>query len=334
MNQSAEPARRSRGMAGMAVAGCTAAVSGVSVYVNSRGVHAVASPAVYTTAKNLVAAVALATAAALGLWIRRRRPASGLGRFVTVQGDAGPAGWRELGPAAWTGVAYVGIVGGGLAFVLFFDGLAKTTAAPAAFLHDTLVVWVGLLAMPLLHERVRWWNLGAVVALVAGEVAMNGGVGKLAADSGELLVLAATVLWAVEVVVARVLLRHLAPSALGLIRMTIGAGTLVVYLGATGEFSALVGLDLHQVAWALLTGLLLGAYVGTWMTALARARALDVTSVLVAGALVTWLLQSSTGSPTSASTVLGLLLVLAGSVTVLWAGLRGRDRGAGEVTQS
>ena len=34
----------------------------------------------------------------------------------------------------------------------------------------------------------------------------------------------------------------------------------------------------HQLGWVLLTGLLLSGYVATWMTALARARALDVTS--------------------------------------------------------
>ena len=37
-----------------------------------------------------------------------------------------------------------------------------------------------------------------------------------------------------------------------------------------------------QLGWVLFTGLLLAGYVGTWMTALSRARAIDVTSILVA----------------------------------------------------
>ena len=45
---------------GVQVAAITALISGVSVFVNSYGVHAIAQPAVYTTAKNLVAAVVLA----------------------------------------------------------------------------------------------------------------------------------------------------------------------------------------------------------------------------------------------------------------------------------
>ena len=48
--------------------GVTALVSGVSVFVNSYGVHAVSSPAVYTTAKNLVAAVVRLAAVAGVAW--------------------------------------------------------------------------------------------------------------------------------------------------------------------------------------------------------------------------------------------------------------------------
>ena len=229
--------------------------------------------------------------------------------------------WRVWGPARWVGLAYVGIVGGGIAFVLFFDGLADTTATPAAFWRDTLVVWVAVLALPFLRERVTWWNALAIAVLVVGQVAIAGGVGHLAADRGELLVLGATFLWAVEVVVARSLLRDMAPAAIALVRMGIGALALIIYLFATGTLHRLASLDATQVGWALLTGLLLAAYVGTWMTALARARAVDVTSVLVGSALVTALLQAAAGTTSLAPQALGLLLVLAGASIVLWASL-------------
>jgi hypothetical protein len=45
---------------GVLVAALTAFVSGISVFVNSYGVHAFASPTTYTTAKNIVAAIVLA----------------------------------------------------------------------------------------------------------------------------------------------------------------------------------------------------------------------------------------------------------------------------------
>ncbi len=319
----------SAGLPGVVVAGMTALISGLSVFVNSYGVHSIASPSVYTTAKNLVATLVLAAVALVAWGIRRRSWGAFAARFVATTTDRGSPGqastsWRTWRPARWVGLAYVGIVGGGIAFVLFFNGLADTTASPAAFWHDTLVVWVAVLAPFFLRERVAWWNVAAIAVLVIGQVAIAGGAGHLAADRGELLVLAATLLWAVEVVVAKLLLVEVAPAALALVRMGIGALTLVIYLAATGTLHVLVAFHGTQVGWALLTGLLLATYVGTWMTALARARAVDVTSVLVASALITALLQAAAGTTSLAPQALGLLLVAAGASIVIGASLRHR----------
>ncbi len=318
------------GLPGTLVAAITALVSGLSIFVNSYGVHAVESPAVYTTAKNLVATVILIGAGLVAWRLRARWPASAGARFVETQRDPASAGSSrperpDRALLKWVGLAYVGIVGGGIAFVLFFDGLADTTATPAAFWRDTLVIWVALLAVPFLHERITWWNLGAIGLLVVGEVAVAGGVGHLAASKGELLVLASSLLWAIEVVVAKVLLRGISPAVISMIRMGVGALTLIVYLAASGALRALFSLDATQVGWVLLTGLLLSAYVATWMTALARARAIDVTSILVASAVVTALLQAAAGTASLASDAFGLVLIALGAGAVLFMTLRRRN---------
>ena len=318
------PGHAGRGLPGIAVAGLTAATSGVSVFVNSYGVHAIRSPAIYTTAKNLVAAMLLVLAALGARRVARTHRQSAPARFVATQplmpaSDSEP---HRVELLRWVGLAYVGVVGGGIAFVLFFNGLADTSAAPAAFWHDTLVVWVALLALPVLGERLRWWNGVAIVVLVAGQVAVTGGVGHLGPSRGELLVLGATVLWAVEVVVAKIILEDLAPGVLSVVRMGGGSAALILYLVATGHLHSLVSLGIGQAGWALLTGLLLAAYVGTWMTALARARAVDVSSVLVGGAVVTALLQGMAGTASLGAHALGLALVAAGAVMVLGAGWR------------
>jgi drug/metabolite transporter (DMT)-like permease len=302
---------------GVVVAGVTALVSGVSVFVNSYGVHSFASPALYTTAKNVVAALFLALAMTVGQSTRRRNRSPLTSNFVTPD----PSGSRNHGAAYWLGLAYVGVIGGGLAFVLFFDGLAVSTPASAAFWRDTMVLWVAALAVPILREKVRWWNVVAIALLVVGEIIVAGGVGHLAFTRGEVDVLASTVLWAVEVVIAKRLLRAMAPATLALVRMGVGALALASYLGVTGAFSNLLALDTHQMLWALLTGLLLSGYVATWMTALARARALDVTSVLVASALVTWLLQLVAGTVTPVTSSIGLVLIAVGAGLVIWAGV-------------
>ncbi len=79
----ATPARP--GLPGVMVAGVTALISGLSIFVNSYGVHAVTSPSVYTTAKNLVATAVLGGCALGARLARRHRAVSAIGRFVTVQ---------------------------------------------------------------------------------------------------------------------------------------------------------------------------------------------------------------------------------------------------------
>jgi drug/metabolite transporter (DMT)-like permease len=309
-----------RPLPGVTVAGLTALVSGVAVFVNAYGVRALPSPSVYTTAKNLTTVLLLGLLTVLSVALGHSAVAK---RWTRVQRRSGVAA-RPVTPGTWAAIAFVGIVGGGVAFVLFFDGLGKLAATPAAFLHDSLVVWVGLLALPVLGERPTGWNVAAVGLLVGGEVAIVGGIGHLGASSGTLLVLGATILWAIETVLIKRLLETFSPAAVALVRMGVGSVVLVGYMGVTVGLGPLLGLGAAQWGWILLTGVLLAGYVATWMTALARARALDVTSVLVFSVVVTGLLQAAAGTRALAPQGVGLALVAGGTVLVAWAMHRGR----------
>jgi drug/metabolite transporter (DMT)-like permease len=305
---------------GLYVAGATAIISGISVFVNSYGVKSFSSPAVYTTAKNIAAALVIAAFVAVAWLVSgRRSPARG-----SAPQAAAPSTARPLqGFSRAVGLAYVAAIGGGAAFILFFDGLARTTSISGTFLHDTLVIWVALAALPLLGEKVGRWNLAAIALLVVGITVAWGGAGHLAVNSGNALVLGATLLWAVETVIAKRLLSGVSPAALALVRMGGGAVVLLGYLAVTGQFHELVGLGLGGLGWALVTGCLLGGYVGTWMTALARARAIDVTSVLVASAAVTLALNAivhhtGLGANTGVATdLIGVALLGAGVAAVV-----------------
>lgn len=289
--------RRSRAL-GVRIAFGAALVSGVSVFVNSYGVKRVPNPTVYTTAKNLVAAAALLLL--LGV-ASRARPDEGWTR---------PAGRRE-----WLGLGAVAVVGGSVPFVLFFEGLARASSTDAQFIHKTLVVWVALAAVPLLREQIGVLHVAAVVLLVAGQAKLVGGVPSLGeAGRGEVMILAATLLWSVEVVVAKRLLGSLSPATVGAARMAAGSVVLLGWLGVTGRFDDLLGLTASGWGWAALTGILLTAYVATWYSALARAQAVDVTAVLVGAVLVTAILDALVNDKPLAPQRTGLLVVLAGAV--------------------
>jgi drug/metabolite transporter (DMT)-like permease len=87
---------------------------------------------------------------------------------------------------------------------------------------------------------------------------------------------------------------------------------------------AVAALTGNQWMWVLVTGVILAGYVSTWFAALSRAPAVDVTAVLVVGAVITALLAAVVkGSPLVPQ--LGwAALVLAGTALVAVPAWRGR----------
>jgi drug/metabolite transporter (DMT)-like permease len=300
----------SRRATGIALALCTAGISGVAVFVNAYGVKRFGDATVYTTAKNGVAALLLLSLALPLLTARSTgRPA------------ATPQSRRQ-----WAALVAVGVVGGSVPFVLFFEGLARASSTQAAFIHKTLIVWVALLAVPLLHERLSGLHYVAIGLLLAGQVVVAGDAGTVSIGAGELMILGATLLWAVEVVFVKRLLESLAAPTLAAARMGIGTLLLLGFVLVSGRWDELTALGSTQWAWALLTGLLLAGYVATWYAALARAQAVDVTAVLVLAAVVTALLDHGfEGAPLDA---LGLGLIALGGAVAALVGLRPRARPA------
>ena len=251
---------------GIALAMAVAVVSGVSVFVNGFAVKQLPDAAVYTTLKNGVAAILLIAVAVA----------------VVPRGNI-----RALDRRAWSSMAVIGVIGGSVPFILFFSGLTIASAPSAAFIHKTLFVWVVLLAVPFLGERLGWFPILGLGVLLAGQFLAAPPTG-VSWGTGETMILGATLLWAIEVVIARRLLVGAVPSpVVGAARLGIGLLVLIGYLALTGRFAIVAALTPTQWAWGLGTGILLAAYVGTWLAALRRAPASVVASVLVLGAPIT-----------------------------------------------
>jgi drug/metabolite transporter (DMT)-like permease len=284
---------------GLGLAFATAVVSGVSIFVNGYAVRRFQGSAPFTTAKNLVAAAVLGVLLAV---VTARR---------STEGWSPPRTRRQR-----LGLVAVGVVGGSVPFLLFFEGLSRASSTDAAFIHKTLVVWVALLGTAVLGERLAWPHVGAIAALVAGQALLTDHLGQVGLGSGELMILAATLLWAVEVVLAKRLLGGLSPLTVGVSRMAVGAVVLVGWLAVTGQLGDLLGYGASQWGWVVLTGLLLTAYVATWYSALSRAQAVDVTAVLVLGVVVTAALQAAVSGVPLRPDLAGLALVVAGGVAV------------------
>jgi drug/metabolite transporter (DMT)-like permease len=289
--------RRSRGIA---AAFATACVSGVSIWVNSHAVSRFGDATVYTTAKNAVAGLIL------------------LALTISVSAARQPMRRRPLRPRELAGLLVVAVIGGSVPFVLFFEGLARAHATQAAFIQKTLVIWVALIAVPFLRERIGLAHVAAIALVVAGQAVLAGSAGTVTFGGGEAMIFAATLLWAGEVILAKRLLDAVPVRTVAIARMVVGTLILVAWVLASGRAAELVHLSAAQWEWALLTGALLSAYVATWFTALARAQAVDVTAVLVFGAVITAVLAHAADG--AAFDTLGLILVSLGAALAALAG--------------
>jgi drug/metabolite transporter (DMT)-like permease len=297
---------------GIVLAIGAALISGLAIYLNAFAVKQLPDAAVYTTLKNAVAAVVLLTVA-LGL---------GAGR-----------GLRTIPRRNWPAVMAVGVIGGSVPFVLFFTGLAQASAPSAAFIQKTLFLWVALLAVPVLGERLGAASVIGLVVLLVGQ-ALVLPPERILWGTGETLILAATLFWAAETVLVKRLLGVIPGPTMAALRMGIGLIFLVGYLAVTGKLGVLAGLTPIQWGWALLTGLILAGYVGTWFGALQRAPASVVTSVLVLGAVVTGgLTAASKGAAPNTTVVIGYLLIVAAAALIAASALRAasslRESGSG-----
>lgn len=289
---------------GIGLALITALISGVTIYLNGLYVKEFHDPILLAAVRNSIVGLMLLGALTAA---RHRSPQT-------------PLSARQR-----AGLLVLGVIGGGVSFALFFTGLSLVSSPGAAIIQKTLFVWVAILAVPLLGERLGWAQVAAVVLLLAGTLTL-GDPGSVTAGPGEALILAATLLWAVEVILARRLLGGMGslPAATG--RMVIGGLVLVGIVAVRGDLGAVADYSARQWLIVGVTALLLAGYVSTWYAALKRAPATVVTSVLVIGALVTSVLQALTrGSLPRAPEALGLGLLLVG-VTALAVVATVRDR--------
>jgi drug/metabolite transporter (DMT)-like permease len=291
------PGRASRGGTVLAVG--AAAVSGFSIFLNTYAVHHVRSATAFTTAKNLVAALAL-LAVGVGLSV------------LTTRSPRHPAMALPRRPSQWGLLGLIAVIGGSVPFVLFFEGAARTSATDAALLQKTLLIWVALLAVPLLGERLSRSHVAAILMLLAGQYLLLAPSPGDHANTGNLMVLAATLLWSVETVVLKVALRSIAPLTVGVARLGLGVVLILGYLALRGQLGSLASLGTTGWAWALLMGIVLAAYVASWLGALARSPATDVTAVLVGAAFMTAALEVGFQGYPLASHLPSLALLAAG----------------------
>jgi len=268
----------------------TAFISGLAVFLNKFAVTFWSNSSVFTTAKNLIVAVLLTSLIIL------------MKKLYEL---------KTLSIKDWWRLIVIGFIGGSVPFLLFFKGLTMASATNAAFIHKTLFIWVALLAIPFLKEKISKLQIFALGLLVFGTYLFAGPL-KIKFGSGEFLVFLATIFWAAENIIAKITLRNVSPLTTAWGRMFFGSIFLIIYLGFSGELGQIFVFSGEKINWLLLSSAILFGYVITWYTALKSLPATITTAILVIAAPITALLDSIFVTHYLKPTILisGLIIVL------------------------
>lgn len=300
---------KTRPKLGYLFAALAAVVSGFSVYINSLGVHIYKDATLYTTLKNGVTGLVLLIA----LLVTARRIEE----------------YRRLDARTWGWLVALAITGGSVPYVLFFNGLQRSNATTGAFLNHLQFVLVGLFAALFLKERIRpaMWA-GFAVLLVGATLGLN--LGQLRWSDGSAMILASSVLFAADFVIAKHLLRGLSTRAVMTAKMTLGSLMLVAYSGVTGHLRAIATLTPVQVEWVIAVGLILLVFTVCTFVAIRHALVSAVIAIGMAAPIVTTLLQFGGGrdvrlAPAGAA---GLAVILVAVSAILALGIRHEERDA------
>ena len=242
----------------------TAIVSGFSIFASKIFVTKL-DPLVFTTLKNLFVAVILS---------------------FMILNKSHIQSLLKLNRKDVLRLILIGLIGGGIPFALFFTGLSMTSAATGAIIHKTLFIWVAILAYFFLKEKFGFLQIIGYVLIIASAIFIAK-INKFSLGAGELMILGATILWAVENVIAKRTLANVPSELVAWARMTIGSVVLFSVVLFQGKSIAITGLSQGQIISVLIGGILLTTYVLTWYKALSYAPASLVAVILTLSTLIT-----------------------------------------------
>lgn len=274
----------------------TAIISGISIFINKFGVQGIDS-SLFTGAKNFIVAIFLFSLIILAKDFKKL---------------------KELTKKDWLKLSFIGLSGGSIPFLLFFKGLQLTSASQGSFIHKTMFLWVGILALIFLKEKVsKGIAIGAIMLLLGNFLLLKMNNSSLALTLGDWLILAATLLWSIETIISKQALKTIDNKIVAFGRMFFGSLIILVFLAATNNLSLVAKITSSQLIWILITSAFLLGYVFTWYSGLKYVKATVATTILLLGSVITTLLDLAWGAKITATQTGGIILLILGVTSVV-----------------
>jgi len=217
---------------------------------------------------------------------------------------------KRLSGNDWKKLAIIGFTGGGLAFLLFFKGLALTSAANAGFLHKTMFAFAGLLAVIFLKEKIdKKLLIAGLLAFVALFALFSSQFSSF--GFGDLMILAAVLVWSAELILSKKALERIDGNTVAFGRMFFGSIFILAYLAVSGEISGIAFLNASQLVWVLITSTLLTGYILTFYNGLKETSVSKATLILLAAIPITSMLSMLDAKPLGSLGILANIALLA-----------------------
>lgn len=283
----------------------TAVISGFSIFINKMGVSVI-NPYVFTFLKNATVAAFLCSV----LLASKNREII-----------------KALVKKQWIILLAIGLIGGSIPFLLFFKGLAMTTAAGSSFIQKTMFVWILLLAGTFLKEKIDRKHIFAGLLLIGGNLLLLK-ISDIRFDAGSGLVLLATIFWAFENIISKYALKELPPKIVMWGRMFFGSIFIFIFLAFTHQASLLGNINIQQVSWTAITSILLFGYIFTWYFGLKYIKVSEAAIILMLGSPITTMLSAVFTKPAALKEYLAMVLIVVGVLTAI-----GLDKIGGKLQQ-
>ncbi|MFN3301781.1 MAG: DMT family transporter, partial [Patescibacteria group bacterium] len=213
----------------------------------------------------------------------------------------------------------IGLVGGGIPFLLFFKGLSLSTAATGSFIHKTMFLYVTILAFFFLKEKIDKKLIFAIFLLLFGNAFLLKLLPIKKLNVGDLLVFLAVLFWSVEQILAKKAVIHISPRLVAWGRMFFGLLIIIGFWLITNQFSLIFTLNLKQILWVVLTSFLLFGYVLTWYSGIKYLPISTATCLLALGSPITTLLDLTKGKIINWQEIVGSILIALAIFIILLA---------------
>lgn len=224
----------------------------------------------------------------------------------------------------WKYLVLIAVIGGAFAFLLFFTGLKFTTGGRAAFLHKTIPLYVAVFAFIFLRERIPKKQIYALVLMLIGTVILfsaqiNPAELWMDPQLGDMLVIGATVLWALENVIARkAMINGEKNFVVSFARMFFGGVILFGVVALMGKFDVLLSLTIQQWTNIFVSASILFGYVLFWYASIRYINVSKASTLLLLAPVVSLVLGAWwLGEPFPDVQLLGSALILIGAYFVV-----------------